>query len=65
MKKNEDRRVYYDPYDRKTPGKESYGLRRVQKHLPVRMQDELHGRQPVLRARHERREDRKEMISPF
>ncbi len=34
----------------------------MQKYLPVRMQNELHGREPVLRTRYERRENREKVI---
>lgn len=43
-----------------------YRMRGVQEHLPVCLQDKLHGGQPVLRAHHKRAESREsgEMTRP-
>lgn len=51
-----------DQDDCETRGKKGHRLRRMQKHLPVRLQNELYGRESVVRARDERRKDREKII---
>ena len=59
------RRPFYDQDDSETCREKSHRLRRMQKHLPVRLQDQLHGRQSVLRENHARRENRAQISRTF